>query len=75
MFAHDQYSFATTFYIFLSPLVPVISITKRAQALLDNCSFVCNSFILLNWNAELMVNDCVFHSYNHGNVLSYYWKK
>ena len=48
----------------VSPFVPVINISN-SQALLDDCSFACNSFVLLNSNAKLTINDCIFHSYNH----------
>ena len=47
-----------------SPLISVINITG-SQALLDNCTFQHNSFIALRSSAELTINDCMFHSYNH----------
>ena len=47
-----------------SPLLSIINITG-SQALLDNCTFQHNSFIALRSSAELTINDCTFHSYNH----------
>ena len=48
----------------MTHLVSVIDIID-SQALLDNCTFQHNSFIVLHSSAGVTINDCTFHSYDH----------